>query len=80
LEETSRNNIKTLEEAQALPLGSLYASESHVDEKGVTIHTPRIKRLRAAPVESDDILMFIDTDGRTMRIVHEEDGPVKVPW
>ena len=55
---------KTVEEARALP-----------EDGGLTFRLDRM--LAAAPVEGDDILMFIDADGRAMQVAFDGERWVK---
>lgn len=73
---------KTVEEARALPevSNALYEEERITDSRGHTEIRVKFRKLTARPIEGDDIILFVDADGRAMQVVDTENGPAKTPF
>ncbi len=68
--------VKTIKDAQALSEISddMFQYWEEPQEDGTTLTKCKIRPLYGAGVEGDDIMLFIDTDGRSMKVVSTEDG------
>ena len=79
---TRIRHIKTVEEARLLPEinDPMFEDETEEQPDGTFIVKMRIRRLYGEGVEGDDIMLFIDTDGITKKVVQTENGPAKTEW
>ena len=72
-------HVLTLEHARALPEihDELFTHTLRTLQDGTTVResTPRPFIRRA--INGDDIIVFIDVDGRTMKVCQTSDGPAK---
>ena len=68
--------VTTVEQARALP--ELEDTRKTIDpDTGITTIERIAVPFAPMPLDGDQILFFIDTDGRPMRIVYTPDGPTK---
>jgi hypothetical protein len=75
--------ITTVEQARALPEvdGSFYDLVKRLDPETHTLVVERVVRpFVPQPTDGDQILLFIDTDGRRMQVVYTKDGPAKTEF
>jgi hypothetical protein len=77
-------SIKTIQDARSLPeieSELLFESIEVVDPVTHDMQVVDIvKPLSGVPIFGDDIALFIDEDGRTMKVVHVEGGYRKVEF
>ena len=71
--------VKTVKDAQALPeiKDEMFKYWEEIQEDGTTLVKTKIRPLYGAGVEGDDIALFIDTDGRPMKVVSIKEGFAK---
>jgi hypothetical protein len=70
--------ISTIEEARALPEVSRYIEHRVTDPKtGMTTVSGEVPKFYPSCTDGDQILLFTDTDGRSMEITYTENGPAK---
>lgn len=80
--------VTTIEQAWALPEAVetrrriLQEAEPGVGKQGDTIIERIPLPFCPTPTDGDQILFFIDSDGRSMQVVYTPDGPAKryFPW
>lgn len=82
--------VTTLEQARALPeVESVFfdlrrtlleRDEPGVGKRGDTIIERVPRQICAHPVDGDQILLFVDSDGRPMQVTYTAEGPAKAPW
>lgn len=72
--------VTTVEQARALrEVSHPYLDHrDEVDPKtGITTRYMVSVPFSPAPIDGDQILLFIDSDGRSMQVAYRADGPVK---
>lgn len=62
--------VKTVEQANSLP--EISSADLFCDSN--------VPLLIGGGIEGDDIILFVDGDGRTMTIVETKNGPAKMPF
>lgn len=62
---------------KASGLGTLPEKSIYRVTKRGGINTVEFRELGASPLEDDDVIAFIDTDGRRMLIGHDKEGAYK---
>ena len=75
--------VTTVEQARALrEVSHPYMDyRDEVDPKtGITTRHRVAVPFSPHPIDGDEILIFIDSDGRSMQVAYRADGPVKAPF
>ena len=75
--------VKTVEQARALPeiRSAFWEFRRETDPKtGITTEHRVPMPFTPRPIQGDEILLFTDTDGRSMQVIWTKDGPAKTPW
>ena len=73
-------HVKTAEQAQALPEIESEFFEITIETlpDGTTVRTEKPRGICGPGIEGDDIILFVDTDGISKKIVYTEQGPAKI--
>lgn len=75
--------VTTIEQARALPevdhpyLDYIYSTDQTT---GITTTSRKVRPFVPRPIDGDEILLFMDSDGRSMQVCHTAEGPAKTPW
>ncbi len=89
---TSSKPIKvtTVEQARSLPevrsatwdfkRRILDVARPGIGKRGDMVEERIARPLSPQPIDGDQILLFIDADGRSMQVVYTPDGPAKTPF
>jgi hypothetical protein len=66
-------------EARALPEieDEFFVTTKRALPDGTILNERAIRPLCGRGISGDDIIMFVDADGRAMKVVQTEDGPAK---
>ena len=82
--------VTTVEQARALPEVShpfldertriLHEDDPGVGRRGDMVREYVTRPYCPQPMDGDQILLFVDSDGRRMQIVYTPDGPAKTPF
>lgn len=72
-------SITTIEDAWALPEVNdpYFDNETEVLASGETVIHRKPRKFVPQPTSGDQILFFVDSDGRSMQVCYTENGPAK---
>ena len=78
-----RAKVDTVEKARALPEvdNEFYDVKRTIDQKtGVTTVERTVRPFCPRGIDGDEIILFIDSDGRAMKVIGTPNGPAKTEF